>query len=102
MARDYDPITQFIDLIDCVLRHHDVIISHHNWVCIFLDFHSFVLYIHNDTMSTLGHPQHMFCDTAIQLQHVFTQWIQNTYALTPGTTAPGATPSTSFTWGGGD
>ncbi|KAL2225267.1 UNVERIFIED_CONTAM: Photosystem I chlorophyll a apoprotein A1 [Sesamum indicum] len=44
----------------------------------------------------------MFSDTAIQLQPVFAQWIQNTHALAPGATAPGATASTSLTWGGGD
>ncbi|KAK8636184.1 hypothetical protein V6N13_004891 [Hibiscus sabdariffa] len=97
MVRDYDPTTRYNDLLDRVLRHHDAIISHLNWVCIFLGFHSFGLYIHNDTMSTLGHPQDMFSDTAIQLQPVFAQWIQNTHTL-----APGATASTSLTWGGGD
>ena len=50
----------------------------------------------------LGRPQDMFSDTAIQLQPVFAQWIQNTHALAPGATAPGATTSTSLTWGGGD
>ncbi|MCD7462142.1 hypothetical protein HAX54_047857 [Datura stramonium] len=40
--------------------------------------------------------------TAIQLQPVFAQWIQNTPALAPGATAPGATASTSLTWWGGD
>ncbi|KAL8243271.1 hypothetical protein R6Q59_009529 [Mikania micrantha] len=68
----------------------------------FYGFHSFGLYIHNDTMSALGRPQDMFSDTAIQLQPVFAQWIQNTHALAPGATAPGATASTSLTWGGGD
>ncbi|MED6131749.1 hypothetical protein PIB30_012757 [Stylosanthes scabra] len=53
-------------------------------------------------MSALGRPQDMFSDTAIQLQPVFAQWIQNTHALAPNTTAPGATTSTSLTWGGGD
>ncbi|CAN0932711.1 Photosystem I P700 chlorophyll a apoprotein A1 [Linum grandiflorum] len=76
--------------------------THLNWVCIFLGFHSFGLYIHNDTMSALGRPQDMFSDTAIQLQPVFAQWIQNTHALAPSATAPGATASTSLTWGGGD
>ncbi|PHT49911.1 Photosystem I chlorophyll a apoprotein A2 [Capsicum baccatum] len=42
----------------------------------------------------------MFLDTAIQLQPIFSQWIQNTHALAPGTTAPGATTRTSLTWGG--
>ena len=40
-------------------------------------------YIHNDTMSALERPQDMFSDTAIQLQPVFAQWIQNTHALAP-------------------
>ncbi|CAN1177125.1 Photosystem I P700 chlorophyll a apoprotein A1 [Linum perenne] len=44
----------------------------------------------------------MFSDTAIQLQPVFAQWIQNTHALAPSVTAPGATASTSLAWGGGD
>ena len=60
MVRDYDPTTRYNDLLDCVLRHRDAIISHLNWVCIFLGFHSFGLYIHNDTMSALGRPQDMF------------------------------------------
>ena len=102
MVRDYDPTTRYNDLLDSVLRHRDAIISHLNWVCIFLGFHSFGLYIHNDTMSALGRPQDMFSDTAIQLQPVFAQWIQNTHALAPGATAPGSTTSTSLTWGGGD
>ncbi|KAI7979977.1 Photosystem I P700 chlorophyll a apoprotein A1 [Camellia lanceoleosa] len=101
-SRDYGPTTLYNDLLDRVLRHRDAIISHLNWACIFLGFHSFGLYIHNDTMSALGRPQDMFSDTAIQLQPVFAQWIQNTHALAPGATAPGATASTSLTWGGGD
>ncbi|WOK93757.1 photosystem I assembly protein [Canna indica] len=65
MVRDYDPTTRYEDLLDRVLRHRDAIISHLNWACIFLGFHSFGLYIHNDTMSALGRPQDMFSDTAI-------------------------------------
>ncbi|KAG9438398.1 hypothetical protein H6P81_021653 [Aristolochia fimbriata] len=102
MVRDYDPTTRYNDLLDRVLRHRDAIISHLNWACIFLGFHSFGLYIHNDTMSALGRPQDMFSDTAIQLQPIFAQWVQNTHALAPSATAPGATTSTSLTWGGSD
>ncbi|KAL5098128.1 hypothetical protein RYX36_002455 [Vicia faba] len=102
MVRDYDPTTRYNDLLDHVLRHCDAIISHLKWVCIFLGFHSFELYIHNDTMSALGCPQDMFSDISIQLQPVFSQWIQNTHALAPGTTALGARTSTCLTWGGGD
>ncbi|KAL8223765.1 hypothetical protein R6Q57_019240 [Mikania cordata] len=99
MVRDYDPTTRYNDQLDRVLRHRDAIISHLNWACIFLGFHSFGLYIHNDTMSALGRPQDMFSDTAIQLQPIFAQWIQNTHALAPGATAPGAIASTSLSWG---
>jgi photosystem I P700 chlorophyll a apoprotein A1 len=53
-------------------------------------------------MSALGRPQDMFSDTAIQLQPIFAQWVQNTHALAPSLTAPGATTSTSLTWGGSD
>ena len=100
MVRDYDPTNNYNNLLDRVLRHRDAMISHLNWVCIFLGFHSFGLYIHNDTMSALGRPQDMFSDTAIQLQPVFAQWVQNTHFLAPGFTAPNALASTSPTWGG--
>ncbi|PPD73638.1 hypothetical protein GOBAR_DD29422 [Gossypium barbadense] len=40
-------------------------------------------------------------DTAIQLQPVFAQWIQNTHTLALGAMAPSATVSTNLTWGGG-
>ncbi|KAF6153161.1 hypothetical protein GIB67_031115 [Kingdonia uniflora] len=70
MVRDYDPTIRYNDLLDRVLRHRDAIISHLNWACIFLGFHSFGLYIHNDTMSALGRPQDMLSDTAIQLQPI--------------------------------
>ncbi|KAL5646157.1 hypothetical protein ACJX0J_001772 [Zea mays] len=73
---DYDPTTRYNDLLDRVLRHRDAIISHLNWIC--------------------------FSDTAIQLQPIFAQWIQNIHAGAPGVTAPGATTSTSLTWGGGE
>jgi photosystem I P700 chlorophyll a apoprotein A1 len=57
--------------------------------------------MHNDTMSALSRPQDMFSDTAIQLHPIFAQWVQNIHADTSGVTAPGATTSTSLTWGGG-
>ena len=98
MIRDYDPTQNYNNLLDRVLRHRDAIISHLNWVCIFLGFHSFGLYIHNDTMSALGRPLDMFSDTALQLQPVFAQWIQKTHFLAPQLTAPLATDSTSLSW----
>jgi photosystem I P700 chlorophyll a apoprotein A1 len=57
ILRDYDLTTQYNNLLDHVLIHRDAIVSHFNWVCIFLGFHNFFfLYIHNDTMSAPGCP----------------------------------------------
>ncbi|MFN9174420.1 MAG: photosystem I core protein PsaA [Synechocystis sp.] len=100
MVRDYDPAKNVNNLLDRMLRHRDAIISHLNWVCIFLGFHSFGLYIHNDTMRALGRPQDMFSDTAIQLQPIFAQWVQHLHTLAPGATAPNALGTASYAFGG--
>eukprot|EP00957_Ditylum_brightwellii_P010621 804305-Ditylum_brightwellii.AAC.1 len=100
MVRDYSPTTNYNNVLDRVIRHRDTIISHLNWVCIFLGFHSFGLYIHNDTMSALGRPNDMFSDTAIQLQPFFAQWIQHTHFESIAQTAPNALAGTSVSWGG--
>ncbi len=100
MVRDYDPATHVNNLLDRVLRHRDAIISHLNWVCIFLGFHSFGLYIHNDTMRALGRPQDMFSDTAINLQPIFAQWIQGIHAAAAGHTAPQALAAVSPVFNG--
>jgi len=101
MVRDYDPVVNRNNVLDRVLRHRDAIISHLNWVSMFLGFHSFGLYVHNDTMRALGRPQDMFSDTAIQLQPVFAQWVQNLHFLAPSTTAPNALAPVSYAFGGG-
>jgi photosystem I P700 chlorophyll a apoprotein A1 len=102
MVRDYDPVVNQGNVLDNVLRHRDAIISHLNWVCIFLGFHSFGLYIHNDTMRALGRPQDMFSDTAIQLQPIFAQWVQGLHAAAAGLggTAPNALAPVSYAFGG--
>ena len=100
MVRDYDPAKNVNNLLDRMLRHRDAIISHLNWVCIFLGFHSFGLYIHNDTMRALGRPQDMFSDTAIQLKPVFANWIQGLHTAAAGTTAPYLNSSVSPIFGG--
>lgn len=100
MVRDYDPAKNVNNLLDRVLRHRDAIISHLNWVCIWLGFHSFGLYIHNDTMRALGRPQDMFSDSAIQLQPIFAQWVQHIHAIAPGNTAPNAIAGVSQVFGG--
>lgn len=54
----------------------DVIIGHLITICILLGFHSFSLYIHNDTLQALGHPEDMFQDNSIQLKPVFATFLQ--------------------------
>ena len=100
IVRDYNPAQNYNNVLDRIIRHRDAIISHLNWVCIFLGFHSFGLYIHNDTMRALGRSQDMFSDTAIQLQPVFAQWIQNIHTLAPGNTSPNSLANTSYAFGG--
>jgi photosystem I P700 chlorophyll a apoprotein A1 len=100
MVRDYDAKLNYNNLLDRVIRHRDAIISHLNWVCIFLGFHSFGLYIHNDTMQALGRPQDMFSDKAISLQPIFAQWIQGLHTVAPGTTSPNALATASYIFGG--
>jgi len=100
IVRDYDPRGNYNNLLDRVIRHRDAIISHLNWVCIFLGLHRFGSYIHNDTMSALGRPQDIFSDTGIQLQPIFSQWIQKTHYYAPQRTAPSEIMATSVTWGG--
>jgi photosystem I P700 chlorophyll a apoprotein A1 len=100
MVRDYDATVNYNNLLDRVIRHRDAIISHLNWVCIFLGFHSFGLYIHNDTMQALGRPQDMFSDKAISLQPIFAQWIQNLHTTAPGTTSPNSLATASYIFGG--
>ncbi|MEM9213015.1 MAG: photosystem I core protein PsaA [Cyanobacteria bacterium P01_F01_bin.150] len=100
MVRDYDPAQNVDNVLDRVLRSRDAIISHLNWVCIFLGTHSFGLYVHNDTMRALGRPQDMFSDTAIQLQPVFAQWIQSIHNVAPLGTAPNALSSVSQVFNG--
>nr|QCI04352.1 photosystem I P700 apoprotein A1 [Antithamnion hubbsii] len=100
MVRDYNPAQNYNNVLDRVIRHRDAIISHLNWVCIFLGFHSFGLYIHNDTMRALGRSQDMFSDTAIQLQPIFAQWIQNIHTLAPSSTSPNSLATASYAFGG--
>ena len=100
MVRDYDPAKHVDNVLDRVLKARDAIISHLNWVCIWLGAHSFGLYIHNDTMRALGRPQDMFSDSAISIQPIFAQWIQNAHAAAAGSTAPNALAGVSEVFNG--
>jgi photosystem I P700 chlorophyll a apoprotein A1 len=102
MVRDYDPAMNQNNVLDRMLRHRDAIISHLNWVCLFLGFHAFGFYVHNDTMQALGRPQDMFSDTAIQLRPIFAQWLQGIHAgAVAAGTAPVAEAGVSPIFGGG-
>ncbi|MEO0397079.1 MAG: photosystem I core protein PsaA [Cyanobacteria bacterium P01_A01_bin.137] len=125
MVRDYDPAQNVNNVLDRVLRHRDVIISHLAWACQFLGFHSFAMYCHNDTMRAFGRPQDMFSDTGIQLQPIFAQWVQHIHTMAVGsaqaaeplgnvfgglrniqlsgigTTVPNITEPVSYAFGGG-
>ena len=58
-----------------LLKHRDVIISHLIWVSFALGLHSFGLYIHNDSLQALSHPQDIFDDNSIQLKPLFATFI---------------------------
>lgn len=62
MVRDYDQTTGYNNLLYCILRYYNAIISQLNWECIFLGFYNFGLYIRNDTMSVSESSQDMFLD----------------------------------------
>jgi len=100
MVRDYSPAANYNNLLDRMIRHRDAIISHLNWVCIFLGLHSFGLYIHNDTMRALGRTQDLFSDSAIALQPIFAQWVQNLHTSATVNTAPNALATSSYIFGG--
>merc|ERR1712187_325862 len=100
IVRDYDIKENHNNLLDRVIRHRDVIISHLNWVCIFLGFHSFGIFVHNDSISALGRPQDIFSDTSIQVQPFFSQFIQKIHSFAPQVTSPNALVTSSYAFGG--
>ena len=57
-----------------IICHRDIITGHLIWVCIFLGFHSFGLYIHNDTLEAIP-LSFKFQDGCIPLRPVFATWI---------------------------
>jgi len=50
-----------------ILQHRHVIITHLIWLNVFLGFHAFALYLHNDTCDALGRPEDIFSDNSIRL-----------------------------------
>ena len=61
--------------LERVLSHRHTILAHLNWVSIFLGFHSFGLYIHNDTLSALGKQTDLIWTALLnQLQRSYPRW----------------------------
>jgi photosystem I P700 chlorophyll a apoprotein A1 len=56
--------------LERVLAHRHSVVVHLNWVSIFLGFHAFGMYIHNDTLLALGRREDQFADTGISFQPV--------------------------------
>ena len=77
MALIFDCNLRAHPFISLLIAHKNAIIVHLNWVCIFIGFHSFGLYIHNDTVAALGRSVDQFSDQAIVLAPVFARWIQS-------------------------
>jgi photosystem I P700 chlorophyll a apoprotein A1 len=67
----FHPSHSFSTYLLHVLKHRDVILGHLLWVSIGLGFHSFSLYIHNDSFQGFGRPEDIFHDNSIQLKPVF-------------------------------
>ena len=56
--------------LERVLAHRHSVVVHLNWVSIFLGFHAFGMYIHNDTLLALGRQSDQFGDTGIPFRPV--------------------------------
>jgi photosystem I P700 chlorophyll a apoprotein A1 len=54
-----------------ILQHRHTLLTHLIWLNVFLGFHSFALYIHNDTLDALGRPEDIFSDNSIRLYPFF-------------------------------
>ena len=74
LLRDFRPsLTTYFAFssIASLLSQRDIILGHLQWVCILIGFHAFGIYIHNDTMLSLGRCEDMFSDTSFSLQPFF-------------------------------
>jgi photosystem I P700 chlorophyll a apoprotein A1 len=77
-------------VLERVLAHRHSVIVHLNWVSIFLGFHAFGMYIHNDTLLALGRQSDQFGDTGIPFRPVIGllgQALLGSEASVNGTTA---------------
>jgi photosystem I P700 chlorophyll a apoprotein A1 len=75
--RDYYTSLSIKGFLTEIISHRCLIVGHLIYVSIFLGLHAFGIYIHNDTIQSLGRPSDMFSDNSIQLKPVFALWIQS-------------------------
>lgn len=66
-----------------ILAHRCSILGHLSYVCLFLGLHSFGIYIHNDTMCSLGRFKDMFSDMTIPLKPLFKNWVSSSFFVYP-------------------
>lgn len=74
IVRDYytpDKTLLKSDYMSLLIAHREVLIGHLAWVTIFLGTHSFGIYLHNDTLQSLGRPEDIISDNGIQLKPIF-------------------------------
>lgn len=71
LVRDYFTSSSIKGLLTEILSHRCILMGHLIYASIFVGLHSFGLYIHNDTVQSLGRPEDMFSDNSIQLKPVF-------------------------------
>jgi photosystem I P700 chlorophyll a apoprotein A2 len=72
--KDYDPEKNKGNVLDRVINHKEAIIAHLSWVSMFLGFHTFSLYVHNDIEVAFGRPEKQ-----ILIEPVFAQFIQSAH-----------------------
>jgi len=77
LIRDYTSTPNMVsqevigkEVIGRILLHKGAILSHLSWVCLWLGFHTLLVYIHNDTVSAFSEPEKQ-----ILIEPVFAQII---------------------------
>lgn len=71
LVRDYYTGSDLKGLLTEIISHRCLIVGHLIYVSIFLGLHAFGMYVHNDTVQSLGRPVDMFTDNSIQLKPIF-------------------------------
>merc|ERR1719333_447315 len=61
--------------IAIIIAQRELIIGHLVWVTIFLGTHAFGLYIHNDTLQSLGRPEDLISDNGILMKPILANTI---------------------------